>query len=58
MASPAIQELTDSLPDGTVIVDADVAAAYSRDRTDVLAAGAPLAVVSARSTDDVARAMA
>ena len=58
MASPAIQELTDSLPDGTVIVDADVAAAYSRDRTDVLAAGAPLAVVSARSTDEVARAMA
>ena len=58
MASPAIQELTDSLPDGTVIVDADVAAAYSRDSTDVLAAGAPLAVVSARSTDDVARAMA
>ena len=58
MASPAIQKLTDSLPDGTVIVDADVAAAYSRDRTDVLAAGAPLAVVSARSTDDVARAMA
>lgn len=58
MASPAIQELTDSLPDGTVIVDADVAATYSRDRTDVLAAGAPLAVVSARSTDDVARAMA
>ncbi|MFL0446323.1 FAD-binding oxidoreductase [Corynebacterium xerosis] len=58
MASPAIQELTDSLPDGTVIVDADVAAAYSRDRTDVLAPGAPLAVVSARSTDDVARAMA
>lgn len=58
MASPAIQELTDSLPDGTVIIDADVAAAYSRDRTDVLAAGAPLAVVSARSTDDVARAMA
>lgn len=58
MASPAIQELTDSLPDGTVIVDADVAAAYSRDRTDVLAAGAPLAVVSARSTDDAARAIA
>lgn len=57
MASRAIQELTDSLPDGTVIVDADVAAAYARDRTDVLAAGVPLAVVSARSTDDVARAM-
>lgn len=58
MASRAIQELTDSLPDGAVIVDADVAAAYSRDRTDVLAAGAPLAVVSARSTGDVAHAMA
>ena len=56
-ARQPIRDLIESLPPGAVIVDADVLDSYARDRTDVLAAGAPMAAVTARSTDDVAAVM-
>ena len=56
-ARQPIRDLIESLPPGAVIVDADVLDSYARDRTDVLAAGAPMAAVTARSTDDVAAAL-
>lgn len=56
-AREPIRDLIESLPPGAVIVDADVLDSYARDRTDVLAAGAPMAAVTARSTDDVAAAL-
>ena len=46
-----------ALPEGAVVTDPDVLAAYATDRTDVLEAGMPVAVVHARSTDDVAVAV-
>ena len=45
--------LAQSLPDGPVVVDPDVLVAYSGDRAAFPAVGAPLALVRARSVDDV-----
>ena len=47
------EALAAALPAGTVVTDADVLVAFSRDRAALAPAGAPLALVRARSVDDV-----
>ena len=52
-----ISALTAELPDGTVITNPDSLQAYRRDRAEDPAAGTPLAVVRAASTEDVQAAV-
>ncbi len=56
-ATPALDELRRGLPDGAVRVDADILAAYSRDRATYCPAGKAVALVHARSTADVQHVM-
>ncbi|NUS13737.1 MAG: FAD-binding protein [Streptomyces sp.] len=52
-----IEELAAGLSGGTVITDPAVTAAYAHDMASFSAAGAPLAVVLARTVDDVRHVM-
>lgn len=45
--------LSQTLPDGRVVVDPDVLVGFSRDGAAFATAGAPLAMVRAQSVDDV-----
>lgn len=54
-AESVIRDLQAELPEGRVIVDADVARSLSRDQAAGAPAGEPAAVVRARSTDEVRR---
>ncbi len=49
----SLQELVDALPQGRVLTDPDATDRYLRDEAEWAAAGAPLAVVRARSTAEV-----
>ncbi len=53
----AVDELTTALPEGTVVVDRDVVAAYRSDRAETVAAGWPMVLVRATSTADVQATM-
>ena len=48
-----VRELADLLPGGTVVTDADIVEVYRQDWSMDPAAGTPLAVVRARTEDDV-----
>src|ERR1700743_3009121 len=50
-------DLVSHLPDVPVITDPDITEGYRRDRADDPDAGRPLAVVRARSTEDVQAVM-
>jgi glycolate oxidase len=52
-----IGELVAGLPAGAVVTDAAVAASYAQDMAGFSAGGQPLAVVTARSTEDVQHVM-
>jgi glycolate oxidase subunit GlcD len=52
-ASTALDELITALPDGTVVTDPDIVAAYRQDRAADPNAGTALAVVRPRSTEEV-----
>lgn len=51
--SAPLADLVDDLPEGTVVTDPDILAGYRQDRAADPAAGIPLALVRARTTDDV-----
>ncbi len=53
VATDVIAELTAALPEGAVLTDPDVMQPYRRDAADLCEAGTPVAVVRARSTQDV-----
>ena len=53
MASDTLDELTASLPEGTVVTDPDIVASYRQDRAADPSAGTPMAVVRPRRTDEV-----
>lgn len=52
-APELVRELTDLLPGGAVVTDADIVAGYRQDWSMDPSAGTPLAVVRARTEDDV-----
>ncbi|MCV7420423.1 FAD-binding protein [Mycobacterium yunnanensis] len=52
---PVVLDLVAALPPGRVVVDADVVRSLSRDQAAGAPAGEPVAVVRARSTDEVRR---
>lgn len=52
---PVVLDLMAALPSGRVVVDADVVRSLSRDQAAGAPAGEPVAVVRARSTDEVRR---
>jgi glycolate oxidase len=54
-AAAVVDDLGSALPQGRVIVDADVARSLSRDQAAGAPAGEPAAVVRARSTEEVRR---
>ncbi|MGW1678114.1 FAD-binding oxidoreductase [Saccharopolyspora sp. NPDC002376] len=53
-----VRALRELLPDGRVFDDVDVLEAYRRDRASFCPAGAPAALVRARSTEDVSTTLA
>ena len=53
MASDVLDDLTASLPEGTVVTDPDIAASYRQDRAADPSAGTPMAVVRPQRTDEV-----
>lgn len=53
MDNPTVASLRESLPTGTLLTDPDLMASYRFDRATFCPAGEPLAVVRARSTEDV-----
>ncbi|MGA5465833.1 FAD-binding oxidoreductase [Mycobacterium sp. NPDC050041] len=53
MTDQRVAELVDELPDGVVVTDPDVVAAYRHDRAADPAAGTALAVVRPRRTEEV-----
>jgi glycolate oxidase len=55
VAEAVIRDLQAALPEGRVVVDADVARSLSRDQAAGAPAGEPAAVVRARSTEEVRR---
>jgi glycolate oxidase len=54
-AAAVVDDLRGALPQGRVVVDADVARSLSRDQAAGAPAGEPAAVVRARSTEEVRR---
>jgi glycolate oxidase len=57
MSRTALDALHESLPAGVVLTDPDVVEGYRRDRATFCPAGQPLAVVRARSTEQVSAVM-
>jgi glycolate oxidase len=57
MSHPALDALLDAVPAGVVITDPDVVEGYRHDRATFCTAGQPLAVVRARSTEQVSAVM-
>jgi glycolate oxidase len=57
MSNAALAALLDALPSATVITDPDVIEGYRYDRATFCAAGQPLAVVRARTTEQVSAVM-
>ena len=53
MASDVLDDLTASLPEGTVVTDPDIVASYRQDRAADPSAGTPMAVVRPQRTDEV-----
>ncbi len=53
MTAPWIAELAACLPNGAAASDPDVLASYSRDQAPLAPAGTPMALVRAKSVDDV-----
>ncbi|KKF02363.1 FAD-binding oxidoreductase [Mycolicibacterium obuense] len=53
MASDVLDDLTASLPEGTVVTDPDIVASYRQDRAADPNAGTPMAVVRPQRTDEV-----
>jgi len=57
MSHPVLDALFEALPASTVLTDPDVVESYRRDRATFCAAGHPLAVVRARTTEQVSAVM-
>jgi glycolate oxidase len=57
MSDPRVDELRALLPDAHLITDPDVMDAYRRDEAHLVAPGDPLAVLLARSTEEVSAAL-
>ncbi|MCG7597047.1 FAD-binding oxidoreductase [Mycobacterium sp. PSTR-4-N] len=53
MASDVLDDLTASLPEGTVVTDPDIVASYRQDRAADPSAGTPMAVVRPQRTEEV-----
>ncbi len=57
MISTVLDELTEQLPAGVVVVDPEILDSYRRDRADLVAAGTPGALMRPTSTAEVATSM-
>ncbi|MHA0288469.1 FAD-binding oxidoreductase [Mycobacterium sp. C3-094] len=53
MTSDVLDDLTASLPEGTVVTDPDIVASYRQDRAADPSAGTPMAVVRPQRTEEV-----
>ncbi|KRE35966.1 FAD-linked oxidase [Janibacter sp. Soil728] len=58
MSTAVLSDLVDELPEGVVVIDADVVEAYRADMASLVEPGRPLAVVRPTSTTEVSRCLA